>query len=164
MWLKTMEYSSSTHFLFFPGTVWKTSPWRCSLLPYICIHIRVYVYIHVHMYIYIHILYIIYMYIYIFLYIYVYGQTVPLRAFSSRFYTIFTKIRMIPQAHLDHVWSNLSALVLLPLDCSRRGSAQSRRSNSDAGKMDQTWSSHTPNHPYLATYEKTYDFAELDIC
>ena len=159
MWLKTMEYCSTTHFLFFPGTVWKTSPWRCSLLPYICIHIRVYVYIHVHMYIYTYYVYNIYVYLYFFIYICIW----PNRSVEGIFQQIWHHIHQ-NTAHLDHVWSNLSALVLLPLNCSRRGGAQSRRSNSDAGKMDQTWSGHTPNHPYLATYEKTYDFAELDIC
>ena len=41
---------------------------------------------------------------------------------------------------LDQVWSISPALELLPLNCSCR-SEQSRGSNSNAGKMDRTWSS-----------------------
>ena len=110
-------------------------------------------------YIYIYYVYNIYVYLYFFIYICIW----PNRSVEGIFQQIWHHIHQ-NTAHLDHVWSNLSALVLLPLECSRRGGARSRRSNSDAGKMDQTWSGHSPNHPYLATYEKTHDFAELDIC
>ena len=45
--------------------------------------------------------------------------------------------------HLDQVWSILPALELLPFDCSH-WREQSSESNSNAGKMDQTWSSFYP--------------------
>ena len=130
-----------------------------------CCHIYVYIYVYMYIYMYKCIyIYIYYVYnIYVYLYFFIYICIWPNRSVEGIFQQIWHHIHQ-NTAHLDHVWSNLSALVLLPLECSRRGGARSRRSNSDAGKMDQTWSGHSPNHPYLATYEKTHDFAELDIC
>ena len=58
----------------------------------------------------------------------------------------FTKFQLWDlrfSSNLDQVWSALPALELLPLDCWRQ---QSRVSNSNAGKVDQTWSS--SNHAW----------------
>ena len=53
---------------------------------------------------------------------------------------ICTVKQLKQQPNLDQVWSILPALFLLPLVCWRQRREQSRGSNSNAGKMDQTWS------------------------
>ena len=54
--------------------------------------------------------------------------------------TYYTDHRLLPVYDLDQVWSILPAMDLLTYDLSSLWRDKSRGSNSDAGKMDQTWS------------------------